>query len=59
VKPAKIIQTSLLLATSYLLLATYPVQAEVSTGLSAIPPRLPLEVKADAAYTETIKVRNE
>ncbi|MCW1949436.1 MAG: hypothetical protein KIH89_003305 [Candidatus Shapirobacteria bacterium] len=58
-KPAKLITSTLLLATGYLLLTTYPVQAEVSTGLSAIPPRLEIEAKPDGVITKGIKVRNE
>jgi hypothetical protein len=57
-KPAKIIQTSLLLLTFNFLLST-KILAEVSTGLSAIPPRLDISVKADATNTQVIKVRNE
>ncbi|NCU33280.1 MAG: DUF916 domain-containing protein, partial [Candidatus Moranbacteria bacterium] len=34
-------------------------QTAVSTGLSAIPPRLEVEVKPDTTNTQVIKVRNE
>lgn len=63
-KPAtqKIIKLStllLLLATNYSLLTT-SVNAQIaSEGLSAIPPRLEITVKADGTNTQTIKVRNE
>ena len=63
-KPAKISKS--LLATSYLLIAisylllAKPLFAQVaSNGLSAIPPRLELEVAANKANTQSIKVRNE
>ena len=64
-KPAKIskslLATScLLITTSYVLIATKPIQAQVSTGLSAIPPRVEnVEVEADGVYTKELKVRNE
>ena len=58
-KPAKTIKTILALSTFYFLLSTQSVQAEVTTGLSAIPPRLELEAKPDGAITQVIKVRNE
>ena len=64
VKPAKI-SKSLLTTTSYLLLATSylllakPLFAQVSTGLSAIPPRLEINVKPDGTAAQSLKVRNE
>ena len=64
-KPAKfsksLLTTSYLLivATSYLLL-TKPLIAQTATnGLSAIPPRSEIEVKAGQTTTQSIKVRNE
>ena len=62
-KPATkniIILTSLLLllATNYLLFANI-VNAQMSEGLSAIPPRLEVTVKPDGVVSQTIKVRNE
>jgi len=61
-KPAKIIQTislGSLLSLSVLFFPKPITAADISTGLSAIPPRLELEVKPDATNTQTIKVRNE
>lgn len=60
-KPAKIIQTISLgsLLSLSVLFSPKLAMAEVSTGLSAIPPRLELEVKADSANSQIIKVRNE
>jgi hypothetical protein len=48
----------LLMASNYLLLTT-PIKAQTTEGLSAIPPRLELTVKADGVASQTIKVRNE
>lgn len=50
--------------TSLLLLAALfsnnsTVNAQVSTGLSAIPPRLEINAQPDGANTQVIKVRNE
>jgi len=59
--PKKIIKIStllLLLATNYSFLTT-SVKAQSVEGLSAIPPRLEITVKADGTNTQTIKVRNE
>lgn len=62
-KPAtqKTISASLLLFILYFVLSTEVsfAQTPVSTGLSAIPPRLEVSVKADATNTQVIKVRNE
>ncbi len=61
-KPAtikKTINISILLFTLYFLLSTKPIQAQVATGLSAIPPRLEVSVDPDATTTQVIKVRNE
>jgi hypothetical protein len=60
-KPAKIIQTISLgsLLSLSILFAPKAANAEVSTGISAIPPRLEVSVKADAANTQVVKVRNE
>ena len=49
----------LLLATNYFLLTNSVNAQVVSDGLSAIPPRLEVTVKADGVTTQTIKVRNE
>jgi len=57
-KTIKISALLLLLATSYSLLVN-PVRSQTPEGLSAIPPRLEVTVKADGAITKTIKVRNE
>lgn len=60
-KPAKIFQTAStvsLLAIAVLFSPT-AVKAQVSTGISAIPPRLEVSVKADASNTQVVKVRNE
>jgi len=62
VKPATIKKTITFLAilsTFYFLLSTKSVHAQTSTGLSAIPPRLEVEVKPDGTTTQIIKVRNE
>lgn len=59
--PHKIIKTSLfllLILTFYLLNANY-LQAQSSSGLSAIPPRLELTVQPDGSASQVIKVRNE
>ena len=62
-KSAKIKKTigiSILLFTFYFLLSTQSTQAQVSTGLSAIPPRLDgITVEANGVYTKELKVRNE
>jgi len=55
----KTIGISILLFTFYFLLSTPSIQAQVSTGLSAIPPRLEVDVKPDSTITQVIKVRNE
>lgn len=55
----KTISISILLFTFYFLLSTPPIQAQVSTGISAIPDRLEVEAKPEGAITKTIKVRNE
>ena len=57
-KTIKITTLLLLLATNYSLLAN-PVNAQSTEGLSAIPPRLELTVKADGVASQIIKVRNE
>jgi len=60
-KPAslkKLIKTVVLLLTFNFLLSTKSL-AQSSIGLSAIPPRLEITVKADGSSTQTIKVRNE
>ena len=54
----KLTSLLLLLATNYLLF-TNIVKAQVSEGLSAIPPRLEVTVKPDGVVSQTIKVRNE
>ena len=54
----KITSLLLLLATNYLLFANI-VNAQMSEGLSAIPPRLEVTVKPDGVVSQTIKVRNE
>ena len=61
-KPAtikKTISTSILLFTFYFLLSTKIIHAQVSTGISAMPPRLEVSVKPDKDITQTVKVRNE
>jgi hypothetical protein len=59
-KPAKIIKSSFLLFTFYFLLSAKISFAQTATnGLSAIPPRLEIEVVADKVTTQAIKVRNE
>ncbi len=50
--------TSLLLLTA-LFSNTATVNAQVSTGLSAIPPRLEINAQPDGANTQVLKVRNE
>ncbi len=57
-KPAKIIKL-LLITTSYLLLNKPLIAQTTTNGLSAIPPRSEIEVKAGQANTQSIKVRNE
>jgi len=57
----KIIKTGLLLlviSTTYCLKSTI-VNAQVTNGLSAIPPRLEVTVKPDSVSSQIIKVRNE
>lgn len=61
-KPAtikKTIKFLTLIFSLFFLLSTKPTQAQVATGLSAIPPRLEVEVKPDGTTTQIIKVRNE
>jgi len=48
----------LILSTTYHL-STVITFAQVSTGLSVIPPRLEVPIKADTTISQTIKVRNE
>ena len=57
-KTIKIILFLLVLSTIYHLTSNIS-YAQVSTGLSAIPPRLEVEVKPDGTTTQVIKVRNE
>jgi hypothetical protein len=60
-KPAttKSIKQIVLLLVIFCGLSTQKVLAQASIGLSAIPPRLEVTVKADGSSTQTIKVRNE
>jgi hypothetical protein len=60
-KPATIksIKQIVLLLVIFCGLSTQKVLAQASIGLSAIPPRLEVTVKADGSSTQTIKVRNE
>jgi len=57
-KTIKIVLFFLVFSTIYHLQSTISF-AQVSTGLSAIPPRLEVSVKPDATITQVIKVRNE
>jgi hypothetical protein len=60
-KPAKInpIKISLILFIAFCSVSPQKILAETSIGLSAIPPRLEVTVKADDVISQTIKVRNE
>lgn len=61
-KPAtqKTINTSVLIFTLYFLLSSKTLFAQtVTSGLSAIPPRLEVDVPADGVNSQTVKVRNE
>lgn len=62
-KPAKIknLKSILIciLVIGFLVFPKTKVFGQVSTGLSAIPPRLEVEVKPDGVTTQYIKVRNE
>lgn len=49
---------SLILVTGYLLLVS-PIHAQNIVGLSAIPPRLEIQIKPGEVLTKEIKVRNE
>ena len=55
----KKIITLILFFTFYFLLSTKSIQAQVSTGISAVPPRLDVSVKPDGDVTQVVKVRNE
>ncbi len=57
-KTIKITTLLLLIATNYFLFII-PTKAQVTQGLSAIPPRLEITVKPNGVNTQTIKVRNE
>lgn len=59
--PHKIIKTSLflLLISTFYLLNVNSLQAQSSSGLSAIPPRLEINVQPDGSTSHIIKVRNE
>ena len=57
-KQNKLIQSSLILASCFLLLAS-PSVAQYTTGLSAMPPRLEITVAPGKLVTKEIKVRNE
>jgi hypothetical protein len=59
-KTIKILSTFYFLLSTLFLLSTNICHAQVATnGLSAIPPRSEIEVKAGQANTQSIKVRNE
>jgi len=60
-KPAKInkIKISLILFITFCSFSSQKVLAQTAIGLSAIPPRLEVTIKADGAVSQVIKVRNE